>query len=236
MCGDLTAHCLPSLRPLPSGKYGVRCFRGPHFEASGFGDDKSGQDSLRAGVTLAPSMLELRRWAQTLVLHGQCGSWSPWTSHVAQLVGDGNAGREVAHESNVASDASGCFYYKAADGAYDLSCDLDGVEVLLADTGGRQLEALGGRLCVDGAEVDGCKRSIAEHKIFDLACQLFIREIMNAMHRAHLALSSQGLDVAVMALASQEVSAWQLQCRSQVHPLTAWMAWHVGDERNACFA
>ncbi len=37
-------------KPLPAGKYGVRCFRGPAFESSGWGDEDSGQDSCGWGL------------------------------------------------------------------------------------------------------------------------------------------------------------------------------------------
>ncbi len=121
---ECLAHQHPSLRPLPPGKYGARCFRGPHFEASGFGDERCDHDGLRAGIALVPSLLDLRHWAKLLVLHGECGSWSPWRSQVVQWSSSDSCDVVNTYENNRAADGSSYFYYKAADcGAFDLSYD-----------------------------------------------------------------------------------------------------------------
>ena len=147
-------------------------------------------------------------------------------------------GTDDVHASNMAPDSSGCFYYKAADdGAFDLAYDVECVKMSLADAGGRQLEVSCGRLNIVGYDDDDSKRAVAEQKMFDLVCQLFIREVMNIMQKAQPSLTPQELDVAVRALASLEVAAWQIQKhRSQVRPLTARILWQFDKDEDMCVA
>eukprot|EP00959_Pyramimonas_sp_CCMP1952_P210225 4399086-Pyramimonas_sp.AAC.1 len=64
--------------PAGPGSYGVTVFRGPSFTTSGYGDNQCGQDGLGYGTVVAPSTADLAVFARSVLVHGHCGSWSPW--------------------------------------------------------------------------------------------------------------------------------------------------------------
>ena len=118
-----------------------------------------------------------------------------------------------------------------------MSYDPDGTEVLLADVGGRRLEALLGHTDVDQVDCLRLQRATKEHKILDVACERFLREVMSAMQKDQPSLSTHELDIAVRSIAAQEASAWQIQKhRSSVYPLTARIVWQVSSDDGLHFA
>ena len=202
---------------------------------------------------MLPSLLDLKQWAKLLVLHGECGTWSPWRSHVVQWSSSDSVDDVNTYESNRAPDGSSCFYYKANDcGAFDLSYDPEGVEVslkvLATALPGKcvaPLEAELGSLSSTGDSDDvtlggmspGERRAAEEHSLFDKVCEAFLAEVAKAVRRALPALSAHEVDMRVRWIASQEVAAWQaMKYESNVRPLTARIVWQANHNGPMNFA
>lgn len=242
-------HNLPLLKPLPAGKYGVQCCRGPCFEACGFGDAAGGQDNGGLGCTLVPSKAELKQWAELFASTGPLGSWSPWRSQVVRWDTQSQLGARDCNRSAYQCDRR--FYKAADDGLYDLAYIPEGevVDPGEVDSDGffelARRELTGGvpsRTCsseqgsgrvsscdrMSSANDSGCiiSRVALEHRVFELVCIHYEGELSQALRKLHPKIGAEDLHAKVRGIVVSETLAWQQQrCAAMLTPFTARIVW-----------
>jgi hypothetical protein len=235
------SHTLPQLHPLPPGRYGVRCYRGPTFEASGYGDEMSGQDGRSFGYTVVPTMQQLKHWAELYVAVGPEGSWSPWRSQVVRWATPSAAFQQLV-DSNRARHDGARYYYKAADcGLYDLSYYPEVAQKRLAavDEEGFAAE-IEKTDFEDNADTDqssapsscscslsaGEERRATDQQLFSIVCKKFEEALVAACLQDDPELQRGAAVAKARAIVTQEILAWQgQQCIARLHPWTATVVW-----------
>ena len=250
------AGMLPRLRPLPAGRYGIPCYRGPSFEQNGFGDVDSGQDLGGVGVTCVPSLVDLRYWAELYLQNAGVGCWSPWRSHVVKW--SCKSGNYIDRASNISRHDSSLQFYSAGDGGhYDLCFDKDHqtysdlsdvdpdgllAQIMYEKQGGQDCSPIGSAHAerydddIDdiscGSSLDSMEvRRAAEHDIFCYICRRFEMELCRAMMSLDYSLSEEVAQHQVQSIVLRECTANQEEeCKARLVPMKPRIVWSTTDQ------